>query len=305
MPEIRVGTSSWTDPSLIEAGWYPAGMKDAESRLRFYASRFNLVEVDSTYYGMPSERNAHLWVERTPDDFVFNVKAYALLTQHPTEANSLPAAIRHGFKARRVYQKDVPDKIVDMIFEQFAMALEPLRAAGKLGALLFQFPEWFVPGSESRAYIERCQALLPQHRLAIEFRNRTWMDRPEETLAWLEDRDLTYVCVDAPPGFTTSMPPVTAATSRELAFVRFHGRNTDTWNVKGVSVQERFNYRYDETELAEWVPRIDALAEQARTVHVLFNNCFRDHGVVNARQLASMLDVALDAEDEQPSLFEG
>jgi uncharacterized protein YecE (DUF72 family) len=304
MGEIRVGTSSWTDPSLIEAGWYPPGAKDAESRLRFYASRFNLVEVDSTYYGMPSERNAALWVDRTPDGFVFNVKAYALLTQHPTETSSLPAAIRHGFKGRRVYQKDVPAKIVDMIFEQFAMALEPLRAAGKLGALLFQFPEWFVPSSDHRAYVERCQALLPDDTLAIEFRNRTWMDRPEETLSWLEDRGLTYVCVDAPPGFTSSMPAISAVTSPDLAFVRLHGRNTDTWNVKGVSVQERFNYLYDETELAEWVPRIDALAEQTRTVHVLFNNCFRDHGVVNARQLALMLDVALDAEDEQSSLFE-
>lgn len=305
MSEIRVGTSSWTDPSLIEAGWYPTNAKDAESRLRFYASRFNLVEVDSTYYGMPSERNAALWVERTPEDFVFNVKAYALLTQHPAEVNSLPAAIRHGFKGRRVYQKDVPDKVVDLIFEQFAMALEPLRAAGKLGALLFQFPEWFVPNREAKAYVERCQGLLPGFRLAIEFRNRAWMEDPERTLEWLREHDLTYVCVDAPPGFTSSMPPVTAVTSSELAFVRFHGRNTDTWNVKGISVQERFNYRYSEPELATWVPRIDELAEQARKVHVLFNNCFRDHGVVNARQLATMLDVVVEANDGQPSLFEG
>jgi uncharacterized protein YecE (DUF72 family) len=305
MTRIRVGTSSWTDPTLIDSGWYPSKAKDAEARLRYYTSQFDLVEVDSSYYGMPSERNAHLWVERTPDDFVFNIKAYALLTQHPAETASLPAAIRHGFSRRRVYQKDVPAKIVDMLFEQFAMALQPLRSANKLGALLFQFPEWFTPSQENREYVERCQRLLDGFRLAIEFRNRTWMEPPEPTLQWLEDLNLTLVCVDGPQGFPSSMPPVVAATSEQLAFVRFHGRNTETWNKKGISAAERFNYRYQETELGEWVPRIDELAEQAREVHVLFNNCFQDHGVVNAKQLASMLDVSVEHEDAQPSLFEG
>lgn len=302
---IRVGTSSWTDPTLISSGWYPPAVaKNAEVRLRYYASRFDLVEVDATYYALPSEENARRWAERTPDDFVFNIKAYALFTQHPTDTRSLPPEIRHGFKAKRVYWKDVPQSIVDMIFERFAMALEPLRASGKMGALLFQFPKWFLPGEESRAYVERCRDLLPGFQLAIEFRNRAWLEHPEETLSWLEDQGLAFVCVDAPPGFDSSMPPISAVTKPALAFVRFHGRNTKAWDAKGLSAAERFNYRYSDEELSEWVPAIEQLASEAETVHVLFNNCFADHGVVNARRLATMLDVALSDDGAQEPLFE-
>ena len=305
--EIRVGTSSWTDPTLIESGWYPPeAAKNAEARLRFYAARFNLVEVDSTYYGLPSEDNARRWAERTPDGFVFNVKAYALMTQHPAEVRALPPEIRHGFSGKRVYAKDVPEKVIDLIFERFASALEPLRAAGKLGALLFQFPQWFTPSRDARAYVEHCRDLLPGFLIAVEFRNRTWLEEPERTLSWLEDAGLAFVCVDAPPGFASSMPPVAAATHPELAFVRFHGRNTTTWEKKGLTAAERFDYRYSEDELREWVPTVESLAEQARTTHVLFNNCFRDHGVVNARQMAGLLNAAVEATDEpQAPLFDG
>ena len=113
----------------------------------------------------------------------------------------------------------------------------------------------------------------------------------ESTLAFLEEHRLSYVCVDAPQGFRSSMPPL-AATTTTLAEVRFHGRNRDTWEAPGITAAERFRYDYAADELQEWVPRVKALAEQASRVHVLMNNCYADYGVNNARQLAEMLDQA-------------
>jgi uncharacterized protein YecE (DUF72 family) len=294
MGEILVGTSSWTDPTLLDSGWYPPDAKTAEKRLAFYASQFPLVEVDSTYYGLPSERNSVLWVERTPKRFTFNVKAFSLLTQHPTRVASLPKDLREAAGDKRsVYQKDIPASVVDEVFTMFARALMPLHSAGKLGCVLFQFPEWFTPSRANKAYVEACASRLPDYRLAIEFRRGTWMDPPERaerTLAWLQDLNLPYVCLDMPQGFASSVPPVVASTAKDLAVVRFHGHNKQNWKKKGISVAERFDYAYTQQELLPWVPKIAALHEQARDVHVLFNNCYRDKGVRNAAQLAAMLE---------------
>lgn len=293
MGEILVGTSSWTDKTLLESGWYPSEAKTAEARLAYYASTFPLVEVDSTYYGMPSERNAALWVERTPAHFTFNVKAFSLLTQHPTKVASLPKDLRAsaGGKAS-VYARDLAPEVIDEVFEMFRVALMPLHSAGKLGAVLFQFPEWFTPSPANKEHVLACAARLPDYRIAIEFRQRTWMDPPrnaERTLAWLSEHDLPYVCLDMPQGFGSSIPPVVAATSDDIAVVRFHGRNADTWKRKGISVAERFNYLYSGAELREWQPRLFELAKGTRRTHVLFNNCYRDNGVRNAAQLADLL----------------
>jgi uncharacterized protein YecE (DUF72 family) len=291
--KILVGTSSWTDKTLLESGWYPDDATTPEARLQHYATQFPLVEVDSTYYALPAERNAALWVERTPKHFTFNIKAYALLTQHPTRVASLPKALREtaGAKAT-VYQKDLPRSIVDEVFEMFRRALMPLHSAGKLGCVLFQFPEWFVPNRESKGYVESLAARLPDYRIAVEFRRHTWMDpddRAQRTLAWLSELGMPYVCLDMPKGFPSSMPPVVAATSDQLAVVRFHGRNTDTWKKKGLSAAERFDYLYSKKELKEWEPRMFELAGEAREVHALFNNCYRDKGVRNAADLAGLL----------------
>lgn len=289
-----VGTSSWTDKTLLAAGWYPPDAKTAEARLAFYASQFPLVEVDATYYALPSERNAVLWVERTPADFTFNVKAFSLLTQHPAKVAALPKDLRaHLEDKRSVYQKDLPGGMLDEIFEVFRAALMPLHSAGKLGFVLFQFPEWFTPSTDNKAYLEWCLTRLPDYRVAVEFRLRSWMDPPDRaarTLSWLSELNVPYVCLDMPQGFRSSMPPVVAATADDLAVVRFHGRNADTWKKKGISVAERFDYLYEESELREWQPRLFDLAAQAKRTHVLFNNCYRDNGVRNAAQMASLLE---------------
>jgi uncharacterized protein YecE (DUF72 family) len=291
--ELLVGTSSWTDKTLLASGWYPKDAKTAEARLGYYASQFPLVEVDSSYYGLPSEKNAALWVERTPVHFTFNVKAFSLMTQHPAQVRALPKDLRDAAGEKRsVYPRDLPASVIDEVFEMFRSALMPLHSAGRLGAILFQFPQWFTPAPQNKDYILECARKLPDYRIAVEFRQRTWMDTDEHTkwtLDWLEKNDMTFVGVDMPQGFSSSMPPVVAATSKELAVVRFHGHNDKNWKKKGITVAERFDYLYSPKELKEWAPRLFDLAGEAKRTHVLFNNCYQDKGVRNAAQMADLL----------------
>lgn len=293
--QILVGTASWTDKTLLDSGWYPADAKTAEKRLAYYASQFPVVEVDSTYYAPPSERNAALWVERTPAHFTFNIKAYSLLTRHPTQVKSLPKSIRDDLDTSRssVYAKDLPTKAVDQVFEMFAEALMPLHSAGKLGYVLFQFPEWFVPGDESRSYIIEVAKRLPDFRVAVEFRRKTWMTERSapRTLGFLSEHNLPYVGVDMPQGFDSSMPPIVAATADDIAVVRFHGHNDRTWKKRGISAAERFDYLYSAKELEGWAPRLFELSGEVRRLHVMFNNCYQDKGVRNAKDMAGLLDL--------------
>ncbi len=296
---ILVGTSSWTDRTLTQAGtFYPREAGTAEARLRFYASQFPIVEVDSTYYAPPSERNAALWALRTPPDFTFNVKAYSLLTDHPTRPDSLHRDLREALPAkvrgkRSLYRGDLPDEVVDEVWQRFHDALMPLHSAGKLGAVLFQFPQWFVISRRSKAYIEECAERLADFRLAIEFRHESWLAERNrgETLRFLRERDLPLVCVDMPQGFASSIPPIAVATASDLAVVRFHGRNREAWGRRSETATERFRYLYAKEELEEWVPRIRGLAEQTRETHVLMNNCYRDYAVRGARDLQALLDL--------------
>jgi uncharacterized protein YecE (DUF72 family) len=167
----------------------------------------------------------------------------------------------------------------------------PLHSAGKLGVVHFQFPEWFVPGAGSRERILECKERLPDYGIAVEFRNALWMNERnrERTLEFLSEHAIPYTSVDMPQGFRSSLPPVAASTSPALAYVRFHGRNTEAWKRKSETATPRFAYLYSEEELAEWVPRIKELAADSREVHVLMNNCYRDYAVTNARQLAGLL----------------
>ena len=267
----------------------------AEERLRFYSGLFSLVEVDSTYYRLPSERNAELWVERTPEEFVFNVKAFALLTQHAADRAAVPpdlldeVAPEHREK-KRVYMEHLSDDAKDEVWRRFLAALEPLRAADRLGCLLFQFPQWCTATRKNRDYIASCVRAAHPDQVAVEFRHGSWMeaDRAERTLQFLESIGATYVCVDEPQGFKSSIPPIVAATT-DLAFVRFNGRNAENWEKKGITAAERFAYDYTDGELKEWTPKIEQLSEKASSVHVLFNNCYSDYGVRNAATLAAML----------------
>lgn len=309
MGEVLIGTCSWTDPTLIDSGrFYPPWARTAESRLRFYTSQFPVVEVDSTYYGMPAEKTSGLWVNRTGRDFVFDIKAFRLFTQHPTQAVALPRDIRDQLPGdvragSSFYSRDLPKELLGEIWHHFADALLPLDSAGKLGVVLFQFPSWFDVGRQQREYIASCKERLPQYRLAVEFRNGSWVNETNRhsTMEFLRSNDLAYVCVDEPQGFKSSVPSIAEATS-DIGVVRFHGRNAETWEKAGDSASSRFNYLYNEDELKGWVPRIRELASKTRQLHVLFNNCYSDKGIVNSRQMSSFLD-GLSVKPKSEELF--
>lgn len=294
---ILVGTASWTDKTLIREGtFYPKGVSSAEERLRYYAGQFPIVEVDSTYYFPPSSRNAALWADRTPVHFTFHVKAYSLLTDHPTRPASLFDDLRDAVPEehrgkRFLYASHLPPEVLDEVWSRFAEALMPLHSAGKLGVVHLQFPEYLVPGAAAREKILECRERLPDYGIAVEFRNALWMNERnrDRTLEFLRAHRIPYTSVDMPQGFRSSLPAIAASTSPDLAYVRFHGRNTATWNAKSETATPRFAYRYSQEELAEWVPKIRGLARDAREVHVLMNNCYRDYAVTNARQLAGLL----------------
>jgi uncharacterized protein YecE (DUF72 family) len=299
---IRVGTASWTDPTMTATGvFYPRDADTAEERLQFYASRFPLVEVDATYYALPAARTAELWKERTPPDFIFDAKAHALMTGQPTETKRLPKAIRDELpddlkEKARVYARDLPEELLGAVWTLFREGLEPLRASGQLGSILLQYPRWFFPSHESREQILEAKERLGDIQCAVEFRHGSWLNEKnaERTIRFLSDNDIPFVMTDGPQGFKSSMPAELAVTSSELALVRFHGRRAETWEAKGIPTVERFRYLYDRDELAEWVPKIRRAASEAKETHLLMNNCFANYGATNAREIARMLAEELD-----------
>jgi uncharacterized protein YecE (DUF72 family) len=305
--KILVGSCSWTDPTLVACGrFYPTGVTSAEARLRYYAEQFPIVEVDSTYYAPPSERNSELWAARTPDGFVFNIKAFALMTGHPARVERLPGwlhdALPEAARAKKnAYGKDLDAATMERLWDLHRRALAPLAEAGKLGAVLFQFPPWFTRSAANREYLTTIPERLPGWTAAVEFRGGGWMDpdAAADTLALLERTGLAYVSVDEPQMGRTSTPPVVAATA-PLAILRLHGRNADTWNVKTGAASDRFKYLYSDAELQEWVPQVDELARQTQAVHVLFNNNYEDWGMRNARRMGQLLGV--DAGPAQAAL---
>jgi uncharacterized protein YecE (DUF72 family) len=294
---VRIGTASWTDPTMTAAGvFYPEGADTPEERLRFYATQFPVVEVDATYYALPTRRQGELWTERTPPDFRFDIKAHALMTGQPSELKRLPKEIREELPMelldkKRVYTRDLPAAIVDAIWAAFRDGIMPLYSAGKLGAVFLQYPRWVFPSNESRDAIAEAKERLGDIDLAVEFRHNSWLNEKnvDRTLAFLEKHGISLVMVDEPQGMRSSVPPMVAVTAPSLAVVRFHGRRTETWEAKGIPVVERFRYLYDAKELGEWVPRVEEAASQAKELHLLYNNCFANYGTTNAREIAALL----------------
>jgi uncharacterized protein YecE (DUF72 family) len=298
---IRFGTASWTDPTLTAPGvFYPDDARTAESRLRYYASRFPLVEIDSTYYALPAEKNAALWAMRTPRGFVFDVKANALMTGHTTETSRLPKTLRDALppelaSRQRISAASLTDELRDEVWRTFISALEPLQRSDKLGSVLLQYPPWFGPSRANAAAIVDAVRRLGAVRSAVELRNAKWFDgrTAERTLQFLREHEIPFVMVDEPQGHANSVPPLRATTSPKLAIVRLHGRRAETWSMQNVSVQERFRYLYDRSQLAEWISPIRDAASNAEEVHVIFNNCYSNYGTTNALELAALVAEAL------------
>jgi uncharacterized protein YecE (DUF72 family) len=293
---VLTGSCSWTDRTLVEeADWYPQRTMSAEDRLRYYAAQFPLTEIDSTYYAPPAERQVALWAERTPDGFRFDVKAYSLLTGHPTRPKSLWRDLRDELppdvaEKRNIYARHLTPDAMDEAWRRFGSALRPLHDAGRLGAVLFQYPPWFGPRRDNRTEIESLRERLPDYRISVEFRSPRWLaeerDR-ERTLKMLEEHGLVFVCVDAPS--VSELPRLMAVTNPDLFLVRFHGRSDSTWKDTSGSAAERFRYLYNTNELEELARPIAEHAREARETHLLMNNCYRDYAVRNAAELRDIL----------------
>jgi uncharacterized protein YecE (DUF72 family) len=287
MGSIKVGTASWTDRTLLESGWYPASAGTPEKRLAYYARQFPVVEVDSTYYGPPAEQTTRLWAQRTPDGFTFNIKAFSLLTGHPTKVSAIYKDLRPETDKKNVYPGDLAPQAYEEIWGRFLAALDPLAEAGKLGAVLFQFPPWFGIRRSNKDYLIEVAARCKPLRPVFEFRNASWFegDNRDETLEFLRRRELPLVCVDMPQGHKSSVPPILEATA-DLAVVRFHG-HSDKWTSK--DIHEKFGYEYSRKELAGWAPRLRALADEVKQTHVFMNNCYSDYAQRNATTLIELL----------------
>jgi uncharacterized protein YecE (DUF72 family) len=250
-------------------------VKTAEERLRYYAEHFTTVEVDSTYYRLPDEEMVSRWDERTPDGFVMHVKAFGMMTRHPVRAEQLPPDLREGAPVDDRGRIDRPPRELRAeAFARFHAALEPLRSAGKLGGILLQFPSYVVAKDLSRDYLAWAVEQLRGDRPLVEFRHRSWLDDENraDTLAFLEEVGAAHVVVDAPKTDAKNLVPTVVAATSPLAYVRMHGRNAATWNVRGGSASDRFDYLYSEDELREWTGPLRELAESAEEVYVLFNN---------------------------------
>jgi uncharacterized protein YecE (DUF72 family) len=272
--EVRIGTCSWADEALSKH-WYPKGLPAGE-RLSYYAQHFDTVEVDSTYYRLPAEEMVRRWAGRTPDGFVMHVKAFGLMTRHPVKLEALPPDLRDDAPTDDKGRVERPSReFRGEVFRRFLEALEPLRSEGKLGGILFQFPPYVVYKDRSLDYLQWAREQLGDDEMLVEFRHASWFDdeHRDETLRFLEELRAAHVIVDAPriEGAKNVVPTVLALTS-PTAYVRFHGRNADTWNKRGGSAAERFDYLYSDEELEEWVGPLRELAGQAEQAYAFFNN---------------------------------
>jgi uncharacterized protein YecE (DUF72 family) len=265
---VRLGTCSFADEGLLKA-WYPRGVSTAEKRLRYYAERFDVVEVDSPFYALPDPAVTRRWAERTPAHFTFHVKAGAAMTWHEGE----------------------PD---DRAFAEFRGALEPLELSGKLRGVLLQYHPRFVKSRAAKEELARAPARLEPLVPLVEFRHRSWLEPAErrDTLDFLERHGLAYVSVDAPATRASNVMPRVAAATHAVSVIRFHGRNAKTWNIRGGSAADRFDWMYAADELAEWVPRARHLAEQSAEVYALFNNNRDDFAPRSAVIFRGLLDEA-------------
>jgi uncharacterized protein YecE (DUF72 family) len=272
---IAVGTCNWAD----HTDFYPPELERGrrqKDKLTFYARYFPIVEIDTTFYGIPRPQVVESWTERTPATFRFNIKAYRSLTGHEREDGR-------------------PRKPTAAEERDFMAALAPLRESGKLVAVHYQFPPWFTNRPQAREWLLAARDRHPDDLLAIEFRHRSWYDGD----AWpatedlLRELDCVYVGVDSPQIGSATAPPLLAITSPRLCITRFHGRNRQTWYSGGPTSGDRFNYLYTPAELAEWVPAIRAASDAGVPVHVLLNNNNSNYAVVNAFDFGALLGLRL------------
>jgi uncharacterized protein YecE (DUF72 family) len=294
---VRIGTCSWADDALVKH-FYPPGTP-ARERLAYYAERFSTVEVDSTYYRVPTESMVQGWADRTPAGFVMHVKAFGLMTRHPVKLEQVPPDLREGLPVDDRGRVDrPPPEARARVFDEFLRSLEPLRGAGKLGGILFQLPPYIVWKKSSLDYLEWANEQLGGDLMLVEPRHRSWYEEDvrAELLSWLEQNGMAWVVVDAPKVVAANVPDTLVAVTAPTAYVRFHGRNAGTWNVRGGSAAQRFDYLYGEDELRGWAEPLRELASAAEHAYAFFNNNNQSDGVAQAPAGAALLRKLLDEE---------
>ena len=302
MGKLTVGLCSWTDAGLVKSGWYPRNARDAETRLRHYATRFDVVEVDSTYYAIPDEMAAWRWVARTPKGFLFNIKVFGLFTLHVVPRKNLPSWVfpagKNAAEKDRFTLRDFSKPTLLEIWERFMSSLAPLQATGKMGYLLFQFPPHVGFSHALERYLHRVREVAGPLRIAVEARNGTWLEGKgkERFLGTLHDLNMAYVAVDEPslPWTVPSEWPVTASWG---SVVRFHGRNSVAWEKKDAGVSEKFRYLYSPEELHPWKNRILEASARVERLFVMFNNCYGDYAARNATWMKRALGLSMEETD--------
>jgi len=295
---VRIGTCSFADDALVKH-WYPKGLP-AKDRLGWYAERYSTVEVDSTFYRVPEAGMVQGWADRTPPGFVMHIKAFGLMTRHPVRLEQLPPDLRERMPLDARGRVDRPPReLRAVVFREFLGALEPLRRAGKLGGILFQLPPYVVPKPASLDYLEWAREQVGGDEMLVEFRHRDWFAevRRAEVLRWLEERRMSYVTVDAPRREGANVPETLVAATSPIAYVRFHGRNADTWNVRGGSAAARFDHLYTPGELAEWVEPLRELSGASEQTYAFFNNNNQTDGVAQAPAGAELLRELLEEQN--------
>jgi probable DNA metabolism protein len=314
---VRIGTASWCDPTIVQPGvFYPDDVCTPDARLQYYAERYPLVAVESTFHTPPSRTMAAAWAARSPEGFVFDLRAFALMTGYAADTRVLPDWLRDvvpepAHTAGRVHAHELPESVLSDVWQRFVHGVQPLRDAGKLGPILLQYPRTFVPSRESVDELAAVRTRLGDLPAAVEFRNPAWVTgrAAARTFALLEELRLTYTVVDTPQGTPSSLTPTVRITTPELVVVRLHGRRKSTWEAGHAIASERRRYLYDRDELAEWAQRVmdtagqirgiplgfSAKAEPHQGVHVIQNNCHANYAATNADELVELL-IELDCE---------
>ena len=294
---IRIGTASWADKGLVDTGrFYPRHVNTPAARLRYYATQFPLVEIDTSFYSIPTQQAARQWAERTPEDFVMNIKAFRLFTGHQTSPAVLPAEVREALPQvlklkSMLYFHEMPGELLDALWAHFTDALEPLQQAGRLGLVHFQFPPWLLRNRAGHAHVAHCVERMEHCKISVEFRNISWLDaeHARETMIFQRTLGVVHTIVDEPQGFTNSVPAVWETSVDDHALIRMHGRNSMTWNDTSNLSSGRFNYDYDEAELEGLARQIQRLDERGLKIDVVLNNNAEDQAQRNGLSLMKLM----------------
>ena len=302
-PGLRIGTSGWNYPTgrgTWNGVFHPParGRPKGFDELAFYASHFDTVEVNSTFYGQPRAAVCRAWAERTPARFEFSVKLYQKFT-HPKMyeervAGSLPDLSTLGDSNAQRKAMDAMTRPNQADLDEFRRGIEPLAAAGKLGALLAQFPPSFKETPASRDYLAQLLTALTGYHVAVELRHKTWSDRIGETLSLLNEFQAAWVQIDEPK-FKLSIRQNYLPNVRGFYYMRLHGRNVEQW-WRHARSEDRYDYLYSADELREFSDTADAARRLVKKLYLYTNNHFSAKSVANAAMIKQQLGEPIDGE---------